>query len=57
MVNQRLRIAVVDDIWVHFGDSIDGCTLMGIEGQSAHFKCHDGEAVLTVTTGRTPQSD
>ena len=57
MVNLQVRIAVVDDTLLHLGESIDGCTLMGIEGQAVRFQCFDGDAVLEVTGRRTERSD
>ena len=45
--HERLRIAIIDGLWLRIGDELDGCTLSSIVGDAAHFTCHDGEAVLT----------
>ena len=48
LIHERLRIAVVDGVWLRIGDSIDGCTLAAVAGRTAQFTCSDGEAVLEV---------
>lgn len=57
ILNPRLKIAIVDDAWVRLGESVDGCTLIGIEGAKARFECFDGEAVLEVTVERASARD
>jgi|CXWL01.1.fsa_nt_gi hypothetical protein len=47
MVQESLRIAVVDGRWMRVGDAVDTCTLIRIEGDSAVFQCHDGDTVLS----------
>ena len=47
MVQESLRIAVVDGRWMRVGDVVDTCTLTRIEGDSAVFQCHDGDTVLS----------
>ncbi len=44
----RLKIAVIDEQWVHVGDILDGCKLQKIEGISAIFSCPDGSAILNL---------
>lgn len=48
LIDARLKIAVVDGHWVRVGETIDGCTLIGIEGQTVHFSCVDKDTSLTV---------
>lgn len=49
LLQERLRIAVVDMAWVRIGQSLEGCRLTAVSGIEARFECYDGEAVLTVT--------
>jgi hypothetical protein len=51
IVEKRLRIAVVDGVWLRVGQSLDGCRLMDILGSEVRFGCKDGEAVLKVSAG------
>ena len=46
LVQERLKIAVLDGRPVRIGDSIDGCRLEEVSGYEARFKCEDGLAVL-----------
>ena len=46
MVNERLRIAIVDGQWRRIGESVDGCTLTEIAGGEVRFECYDGIASL-----------
>ncbi|MFQ5495960.1 MAG: hypothetical protein ACE5EX_11330 [Phycisphaerae bacterium] len=48
ILHQRQRVAIVDDLWVHVGQTLDGCTLTALSGNSARFECRDGAAVLHV---------
>jgi len=57
MTQDRLKIALVDGRWLRPGDVLDHCTLTHIEGDSATFQCHDGEALLFPSRKRTPQGD
>lgn len=52
----RLKIAIVDGLWVRVGQTVGGCRLTKVEGIRACFACSDGEAVLTLETalGRSP---
>jgi hypothetical protein len=50
LIQDRLRIAIVDGQWVHLGDSVSGCELIEVTGNEAHFRCVDGDGVLTVIT-------
>jgi len=47
MIQQRLKIAILDGRWMQVGDVIDGCTLFVINGESAVFRCRDGDALLS----------
>lgn len=53
LVHERLRIAVVDGVWLRTGQAVDGCTLADISGDEVRFECLDGEAVLKMTDTRT----
>ncbi len=57
LVHARLRIAVIDGVWLRIGDVIDGCTLEGIAGRTARFSCHDGEVVLDMSDRLKLSSD
>ena len=46
LVNERLRIAIIDGQWRRIGESIDGCTLSDITGSEVRFECYDGTASL-----------
>ena len=46
MVNERLRIAIIDGQWRRIGESVDGCTLTDITGGEVRFECYDGTASL-----------
>ncbi len=48
LVHERLRIAIVDGIWVRVGQTIDGCRLTVLSGNEARFTCDDNEATLHV---------
>jgi len=49
LINQGLRIAIVDGQWMRTGQILDGCTLQDIQGNSVLFKCSDGDATLHTT--------
>ena len=44
------EVAIVDEEWVSVGEVIGGCKLTRITGQTAHFQCADGPAVLIIAT-------
>ena len=48
LIQQGLRIAVINTRWVRIGDTLEDCTLLSISGNEALFECPDGEAVLKV---------
>jgi len=56
MIQQSLKIAIVDGRWMQVGDVVDGCTLSDISGESAVFRCRDGDARLSPFE-RTPLGD
>lgn len=47
MINEGLRVAIVNGQWKQIGDCLDGCTLLDITGESAVFHCPDGDALLS----------
>lgn len=53
----RLKIAIVDGLWVRIGQTVGGCRLTKVEGPRACFACSDGEAVLTLETAQSRSSD
>lgn len=57
MVQDSLKIAVVDGRWMRVGDVLDTCTLIRIEGDAAEFQCHDGDTVLSPSGRRKLPSD
>ena len=48
MIQPRLKLAIVDGVWVNIGQEVDECVLTQVEHGSATFECRDGEAVLQV---------
>ena len=54
MVNERLRIAIVDGQWRRIGESVDGCTLTDITGGEVRFECYDGTASLRLHADELP---
>lgn len=50
MVTGQVRIAILGQLWVRVGQSVDGCTLTHLSGEEARFACPDGETVLRVKT-------
>ncbi len=50
---ERLRIAVVDGMWLRKGQLLDGCTLIFVSGNEARFECYDGQTVLRVTNTKS----
>lgn len=53
----RLKIAIVDGLWVRIGQTVDGCRLTKVEGIRASFTCPDGEAVLILETSQSRTGD
>jgi hypothetical protein len=47
MVQESLKIAVVDGRWIRVGDMVDRCKLTRIDGESVIFECHDGDTELS----------
>ncbi|MDO8631967.1 MAG: hypothetical protein Q7R41_15890 [Phycisphaerales bacterium] len=56
MIQQSLKIAILDGRWMQVGDVVDGCTLSDISGESVVFRCRDGDALLSLFE-RTPPGD
>ncbi len=48
LVQESLKIAVVDGRWMQTGQALDDCTLKSVEGVAVTFSCPDGEAVLVI---------
>ena len=48
MIDQRLKIAVIDGELRQLGQTIDGCTLVNITDYEVRFECRDGVAALKV---------
>ena len=48
MIDQRLKIAVIDGELRQLGQTIDGCTLVNITDYEVRFECRDGIAALKV---------
>jgi hypothetical protein len=48
LIQQGLRIAVIDTTWVEVGQSLEGCTLLSVSGNEALFDCTGDEVVLNV---------
>lgn len=46
LVQQRLKLAVLNGRSMRIGDSIDGCKLTEVSGYEARFECDDGPVVL-----------
>ncbi len=57
LIDERLRIAIVDGMWLRTGQSLDGCVLSAVSGNEARFACHDGESVLEITDGSAGMRD
>jgi len=49
LVQESLKIAIVDGAWVRMGESVDGCVLTEIVGNKVRFRCRDGDTVLTLS--------
>ena len=57
--NKSFQVAVVNGLWMRAGQSLDGCTLVRVEGTRAYFGCPDGTPVLDLakkpSTKRRPR--
>ena len=49
LVQESLKIAIVDGAWVRIGESVDGCILTEIVGNKVRFRCRDGDIVLALS--------
>ncbi len=54
LIQQGLRIAIVDGRWIRLGEIVSGCELIEVTGNEARFRCLDGDGVLTVITPASP---
>ena len=48
LVQESLKIAILDGAWVRIGESVDGCVLTEIVGNKVRFRCRDGDTLLTL---------
>ena len=48
VIHRGLIIAVVEGRWLRPGQRLDGCELLSIFENEAHFRCFDGTAILSV---------
>lgn len=48
LLNDGLRIAIIDGHWLQVGQSVDGCTLRSITGRDVRFECYDDSATLKI---------
>ena len=46
LVQESLKITIVDGVWVRIGESVDGCVLTEIVGIKVRFRCPDGDTLL-----------
>ena len=46
ILNESIKLAIVNGRWIQKGQSLSGCSLSSISGTEAHFTCADGVAVL-----------
>lgn len=51
LVQESLKMAILDGVWVRLGESVDGCVLTEIVGNKVRFRCRDGDTLLTVSSG------
>ncbi|MEK7731181.1 MAG: hypothetical protein AAB363_04920 [Planctomycetota bacterium] len=50
LVQESLKIAILDGAWVRIGESVDGCVLTEIVGHKVRFRCRDGDTLLTLSS-------
>ena len=48
LVQDSLKIAILDGAWVRIGESVNGCVLTEIVGHKVRFRCRDGDTLLTL---------
>lgn len=49
LINERLKIAIIDGHWLTLGQSIDGCTVSDVAGNTVYVQCGDGRATLKIS--------
>jgi len=54
LVQETLRIAVIDGVWVRIGQEVEGCKVLEVAGNEVRFACRDGETVLSLSAQGTP---
>ncbi len=50
LVQDSLKIAILDGAWVRIGESVNGCVLTEIVGNKVRFHCRDGDTLLTFSS-------
>jgi hypothetical protein len=50
LLGSGLEVAVINNVWVQKGQTLDGCTLERIEKTRAYLKCGEDQAVLDLAT-------
>jgi len=50
LVQESLKIAILDGAWVRIGESVDECVLTEIVGNKVRFRCRDGDTLLTLSS-------
>ncbi len=49
LLQESLKIAILDGVWVRIEESVDGCILSEIVGNKVRFLCRDGDVVLALS--------
>ena len=49
LVQESLKIAILDGVWVRIDESVGGCILTEILGNKVRFRCRDGDTVLALS--------
>lgn len=49
LVQESLKIAILDGAWVRIGESLGGCVLTEIVGNKVRFRCRDGDTILALS--------
>jgi hypothetical protein len=50
LVQESLKIAILDGAWVRIGESVNGCVLTEIVGNKVRFLCRDGDTWFTLSS-------
>lgn len=49
LLQESLKIAILDGAWVRIDESVGGCVLTEIVGNKVRFRCRDGDTVLALS--------